>query len=95
MYIVISKPKRISVKSGLVHMILTSRTIFDLLHLAGATCTGAVFRCNIRAIFGSEAAIGWRFDNSWSCNGQTASSDLIPGHIPRGPADMNHLDWLK
>lgn len=56
MYIVISKPKRISVKSGLVHMVLTSRTIFGLLHLAGATCTGAAILCNNRAIFADGEA---------------------------------------
>ena len=33
MYIVISKPKRISVKSGLVHMVLSSRPVFRVEHL--------------------------------------------------------------
>ena len=41
MYIVISNPKRISVKSGLVHMVPTSGTIIGLLFPADADCTGA------------------------------------------------------
>ena len=43
MYIVISNPKRISVKSGLVHMVPTSGTIVGLLISAGTDCTGAPY----------------------------------------------------
>ena len=50
MYIVISKPKRISVKSGLVHMFPSSGTIVVLVFHAGATCTGAATVGNCRAI---------------------------------------------
>ena len=49
MYIVISNPKRISVKSGLVHMVRTSGTVVDLLLPAGAARTGGLSICNTRA----------------------------------------------
>ena len=49
MYIVISNPKRISVKSGLVHMVHSSRTIIGVSKSADAGCADVPDTSNFRA----------------------------------------------
>lgn len=55
MYMVISKPKRISVKSGFVHMVYL-QTMDVLLLPAGATCADETFSSNYRA------SVPWKLD---------------------------------
>ena len=54
MYIVISKPNRISVKSGLVHIVLASGVMIELLVYADAICIDSEIVCNNHAISSPE-----------------------------------------
>ena len=95
MYIVISKPKRISVKSGLVHMVLTSRTIIDLLFPPGTECAGARSYCNSRAIQVAEGRTQWWLDDSRSCNGQKVFRPWVLRRMSGGIVDISQFGWLK
>ena len=80
MYIVISKPKRISVKSGLVHMVPTSGTIVELplCCAASAACTDTRIGRNPRASVKSESSSRLWSDKSTSCR-RTALQVPPPG----------------
>ena len=95
MYIVISKPKRISVNSGLVHMFPSSRTMGRIGSFASIACTGVSFRSNYRATMALSVpgpAVARSFNGLAAP--RTTPGSVCPARFGK-VADIDRSDWLK